>query len=411
MTAKKKSSNKIATPTLRRGESQRKNGSYDFRWTDADGRRHTIYASTLTELRLKELQVITDQEKGLKPETRCLTVNDMFVLWTQLKRGLKDNTLQNYRYLYDTFVKPSFGKKKLSTLVKSDVKRFYNTLADERCLSINTIDNVHTVLHQILDMAVDDAIIRNNPSSNVLKELKLNHAKPDKRRALSVAEEQRFLDFLRSSEQYRHWYPVFALMLGTGLRVGEAVGLRWCDIDFEANVIDINHTLVYYRHAVNGCYCNIHTPKTRNGIRRVPMMNMVKDALLQEKHRQDQAGIVCTSSIDGYTDFVFINRFGDPQHQGTLNKALRRIIRDYNDQEFEHHMAPKVFLPHFSCHILRHTFTTRMCEAGLNIKVMQEVLGHADVSTTLNIYADATQEHQQAVFADFEEYLVKHSLL
>ena len=254
MTAKQKSSNKNTTHALRRGESQRKNGTYDFRWTDTDGRRHTIYASTLTELRLKEQQVRKEQTEGLKPETRSLTVNDLYALWVQLKRGLKDNTFQNYVYLYDAFVKPTLGKKRLSTLVKSDVKRFYNTLADERGLSITTIDNVHTVLHQILDMAVDDSIIRTNPSSNMLKELKLTHVKPDKRRALSAVEEQRFLRFLLSSNQYRHWYPVFALMLGTGLRVGEAVGLRWCDVDFDANYIDVNHTLVYYRHAVNGCY-------------------------------------------------------------------------------------------------------------------------------------------------------------
>lgn len=105
----------------------------------------------------------------------------------------------------------------------------------------------------------------------------------------------------------------------------------------------------------------------------------------------------------------FVNRFGDPQHQGTLNNALRRIIRDYNEQELLTHTVKPVFLPHFSCHILRHTFTTRMCEAGVNIKVMQEVLGHADVSTTLNIYADVTQEYQQAAFADLEEHLSAHS--
>lgn len=409
MTAKRIPTSKKAIPTLRRGESQRKNGTFDFRWTDTEGRRHTIYASTLDELRAKEQQVAQDQTDGIKAETRSITVNDLYELWAQIKRGLKDNTFQNYRYLYDAFVRPSFGKKRLSALVKSDVRRFYNTLAEERGLSINTIDNVHTVLHQILDMAVDDAFIRTNPSSNVLKELKLTHAKPDKRRALTSMEEQRFLSFLRSSEQYRHWYPVFALLLGTGLRVGEAVGLRWCDIDFEANVIDVNHTLVYYRHAVNGCYCNIHTPKTRNGIRRVPILAKVKEALLWEQQRQAEQGITCRSSIDGYTDFIFVNRFGDPQHQGTLNKALRRIIRDYNEQELLTHTVKPVFLPHFSCHILRHTFTTRMCEAGVNIKVMQEVLGHADVSTTLNIYADVTQEYQQAAFADLEEHLSTHS--
>ena len=80
------------------------------------------------------------------------------------------------------------------------------------------------------------------------------------------------------------------------------------------------------------------------------------------------------------------------QHQATLNKAIRRIIRDCNDEQFEKSEEPEVLLPHFSCHSLRHTFTTRMCEAGVNIKVIQDALGHSDISTTLNIYADVTKE-------------------
>ena len=83
-----------------------------------------------------------------------------------------------------------------------------------------------------------------------------------------------------------------------------------------------------------------------------------------------------------YLDFIFINRFGQAQHQATLNKAIRRIIRDCNDEQFEKSEEPEVLLPHFSCHSLRHTFTTRMCEAGVNIKVIQDALGHTDISTT-----------------------------
>ena len=97
-------------------------------------------------------------------------------------------------------------------------------------------------------------------------------------------------------------------------------------------------------------------------------------------------GLHCEVTIDGYTDFIFINRFGQAQHQATLNKAIRRIIRDCNDEQFLHSDEPDVLLPHFSCHSLRHTFTTRMCEAGVNIKVIQDALGHSDISTTLNIY-------------------------
>ena len=392
--------------TLLKGESLHSNGKYQFRWTDEAGVRHSIYAPTLDDLRAKEALIAKDISDQVKPEARTLTLNDLFDRWRHLKRGLKDNTFQNYVYMYNQYVMPRFGYKRLSALVKSDLKHFYNALVDERGLSIATVDVVHNVVHQVLDMAVEDAYIRRNPADNVLKELRKELAlRRSKRRALTTAEQDLFLTYLRRSEQYRHWYPVFAVLIGTGLRVGEAVGLRWCDVDFDANVIDVNHTLVYYRHAVNGCYCNIHTPKTRNGIRRVPMLGIVKETLHLEKQRQADSGITCTKSIDGYTDFIFVNRFGDPQHQGTLNKALRRIIRDYNEQELARRTEPKVFLPHFSCHILRHTFATRMCEAGMNIKVMQEVLGHADVSTTLNIYADATAEFQQAAFSDFEQFL------
>ena len=107
------------------------------------------------------------------------------------------------------------------------------------------------------------------------------------------------------------------------------------------------------------------------------MLAHVKAAFLEEKQNQLDANMSCTATIDGYTDFIFVNRFGRPQHQGTLNKALRRIIRDCNDDVLSQGITPDtVLLPRFSCHILRHTFTTRLCEAGVNIKVIQDILGH-----------------------------------
>ena len=391
---------------LRKGEQRRPNGTFGFRWTDEKGKRHTIYAQTLEQLRDKEEGIEKDLCDKIKTEARFVTVNDLFALWKQLKRGLKDNTFQNYQYLYNMYVAPKFGKKRISSLVKSDVKRFYNTLADERQLAISTIDGVHTVLHQVLDMAVDDAYIRKNPADNVLKELKQAHASTrEKRRALTQAEQELFLKFLGRTEKYRHWYPIFAVMIGTGMRVGEVVGLRWCDVDFEEGTIDINHTLVYYNHAVNGCYFNVHTPKTQNGNRKIPMLDFVREAFLLERRNQEEAGTRCKVTIDGYTDFIFVNRFGMTQHQGTLNKALRRIIRDCNDEVLLEGKRKPILLPHFSCHNLRHTFTTRMCEAGVSVKVIQDILGHADVSTTLNIYADATKEMKQSEFANFEAFL------
>lgn len=391
---------------LHKGECQRSNGSYMFRWYDEDGSRQTIYAKTLEELREQEARIEKDRRDGIRAEARSATLDDVYELWRELKRGIKDNTFQNYIYLYDVFIAPLIGRKRIAELAKSDIKRFYHTLVDERGLLLSTVDSVHTVLHQVLDMAVDDNYIRRNPADNVLKELKqVRERTGNKRHALTVAQQGAFLSYIKGTKKYPHWYPVFAVMLGTGMRVGETVGLRWCDIDLDRGMIDVNHTLVYYRHAVNGCYCNIHPTKTAAGKRMIPMMAEVKEAFLLERKRQEEAGILCRAVIDGYTDFIFINRFGDAQHQGTLNKALRRIIRDYNDEILTEGKPLDSLLPYFSCHILRHTFATRMCEAGINIKVIQETLGHTDVATTLNIYTDVTQSFQRVEFSSLEAYL------
>ncbi len=393
----------VKKPFLHKGEQQRSNGTFGYQWTDSNGKRHTVYAKTLLELREKEKEILKDIVDDIKPEARCKTINDVYERWKDLKRGLKDNTFQNYQYLYTMYVSPKFGKRKISSLVKSDLKQFYNSLVDERGLAITTVDGVHTVLRQVLDLALDDAYIRRNPADNVLKELKKARGlEAEKRYALTQSEEALFLDFLKRTTKYQHWHSIFAVMLGTGMRVGETVGLRWCDIDLEDGIIDINHTLVYYRHEVNGCYCNIHSPKTKAGKRKVPMLETVRKAFLEEKKNQQQAGIRCEAKVDGYTDFIFVNRFGQPQHQGTLNKALRRIIRDCNDEVLNKVNREVILLPPFSCHTLRHTFATRMCEKGVNIKVIQDVLGHADVSTTLNIYADATKDLKMKEFANLD---------
>lgn len=397
---------------LKTGEGMRPNGTYEYRWTDRDGKRRRVYAKTLDELRAKEKEIAKDRSDGIKPEARYVTINELFDLWKQVKRGLKDNTFQNYLYMYDTFVRPEFGKNRISTLKKSDVKRFYNHLADERGLQASTIDSVHTVLHQVLQMAVDDDFLRNNPSDNVLKELKQSHVfKTEKRKALTKPQQDLLLDFLRRNHTYNHWYPIMAVMVGTGLRVGEVTGLRWCDIDLENGIIDVNHTLVYYCHRSevekNHCYFNVNTPKTENSNRQVPMLDFVKEAFIEERARQEALGVTCRASVDGYTDFIFVNRFGDVQHQGTLNKAIRRIIRDCNDEVLLREEPDPVLLPHFSCHSLRHTFTTRMCEAGVNIKVIQDALGHSDISTTMNIYADVTKELKVAEFTGLNDYFHK----
>lgn len=393
---------------LRTGESERADGYYTYRWTSRNGKRHSVTASSLDELRVKEEQILRDTSDGIRADAQNVTVNDLYELWKSLKRNLKGNTYSNYCYMYHQFVSEAIGKLPICKLKRSDVKRFYNMLADERNLKIATIDNIHTVLHQVLQLAVEDNYVRQNVSDNMLKELKMSHHfEEDHRRALTVPEQELFLSFIADEScQYHHWWPIFTVMVYTGMRVGEICGLRWEDIDMEAGMIDVNHTLVYYNHRdEHGCYFSIHTPKTKAGNRQIPMTEEVKTAFIEEKRCQEECGIRCNATVDGYANFIFINRFGNVQHQGTLNKALRRIIRDCNDKQLSKGKKNPVLLPNFSCHSLRHTFTTRLVEAGVNIKVIQELCGHSRSDVTLDIYTTVTKELKQREFGNFEAKL------
>ncbi|MBR0529689.1 MAG: site-specific integrase [Ruminococcus sp.] len=393
---------------LKKGESQREDGTYMFRYTLPNGKRIYKYDPTLEGLREKEREIDRCRTDHLRTDCDNVTLNTVADAWFGTKRGLKDNTAQNYRYMYDQFIRPDFGCSRIRLIKHSDVLRYYNTLIDERGLKPATVDNVHTVLHQIFDLAVQDGYLRNNPSDNALRHLKqARNLDTEKKRALTQEEQDIFLGFLSRNGIYHHWYPIFYIMLNTGMRVGEITGLCWEDVDLDKGFISVNHTLVYYNHKENGCYFNIHTPKTKAGIRTIPILEGVRAAFEQEREFQQETNTECSVSIDGYTDFIFVNRFGNVHNQNTLNKALRRITRDCNEEIIAKSKGKEnvTLLPRFSCHNLRHTFATRLCESGINLKVIQEVLGHADFQTTMNIYTDATKDLQQKEFKAFENFM------
>ncbi|MGT2885294.1 site-specific integrase [Streptococcus macedonicus] len=232
MINKKRKDNK--NRILKDGEYQRPNGSYEYRWRDKRRKMNSIYAKSLVELREKEKQIIKDSLNGLNI-TKKVSVDDLYQKWKLLKRGLKDNTFKNYQYLYEYFVSGQLGNVIITNVKKSDVRSFYNYLAEERHVKVSTIDSIHTVLHQVLQVAVDDEYIFNNPADNALKELKQSRTSGKKgHRALTLKEQQLFEKFLENTSRYKGWYPVFITMLWTGLRVGEVTGLRWEDIDFES---------------------------------------------------------------------------------------------------------------------------------------------------------------------------------
>lgn len=396
---------------LKAGETERKQGGYQFRWNTGDGKRHYIYAKDLRELRNKEKEIIHDMDDGIRTDNLKLTLNDLYTIWLDVKKGLKPNTFNNYRYMYKHFVKNSLGQYKVRLLHRTDIKRFYNHLVDVEGLKVNTVGTIHLIIHQILQLAVEDDVLRKNVSDNGLRDLKkVRGLHQNKRKALTIAQQDLFLTFLKNNPKYNHWYPTFAIMLGSGLRVGELTGLRWQDIDLKNNVINVNHTLVFYeRSKAKRTGFGINTPKTKAGNRSVPMIKTVKDAFLQQREYLKDNNLESIDIIDGFQDFIFINRFGHVQHQGTLNKAIKRIIRDANFEALDKNPSIKEenLLPNFSCHTLRHTFTTRLIESGMNVKVIQEALGHSDIQTTLDIYADVTKELKQQQFANFEDFIAE----
>lgn len=147
----------------------------------------------------------------------------------------------------------------------------------------------------------------------------------------------------------------------------------------------------------------ITTPKTAAGTRTIPMLKAVKEALLQIREMQLHLG-GSKISIDGHQDFVFVSSAGRPYVLKTINAAIKRILRDY-EQEDTKRVAeglPSRPIRPFTSHNLRHTFCTRFCENETNLKVIQSIMGHSDIQTTMDIYAEATEAKKNEAIANLE---------
>ncbi len=392
--------------TLRTGESWRaQDERYAYSYMDPLGRRKWVYSKDLLELREKEKQLMRDQLDGLDLYAAGkATVNNTFDRYISTKYDLRDSTRNGYLYTYNKFVRDTFGKKKLIDVKYSDVLQFYLHLLNVDGLALGSLDNVHSVLHPTFELAVRDDIIRKNPSDGVMREISKKSGKNKGiRHSLTMEQQKAFMDYMANHPIYYHWWPLFAVLLGTGTRIGECLGLRWEDIDMEKKVISINHSLTYYRsHDRKQQMKRISLPKTEAGIRTIPMLDVVKYAFEIEQEQQlDEMGRLNRQVIDGMTGFVFQNRDGKVPNPQTINITLHRIQDSYNAEETLNAAKEKrepLLLPRFSCHHLRHTFATRLCEAESNLKVIQSVMGHRNIETTMDIYAEATDQKKQESF-------------
>lgn len=384
---------------LRKGETQRKYDlMYIYTYTDPfTHNRKYLYSKDLMELREKEKTLIRDQLDGLDVYAAGKSdLNFVFDRYISTKTELRSTTHTNYTYIYNHFVRDTFGKKKIADIKYSDVLHFYLYLLKEKGIQVNTLETVHTVLRPTFQLAVRDGLIRTNPCDGVMAEVKKRPGKNHGvRHALTIEQQRAFMNYIADHPIFYRWRPLFTVLLGTGCRIGEVIGLRWKDLDYEKSMIHINHSVTYYPRSDNSYRCEfqVSLPKTDAGIRTIPMMEEVRDAFLEEKAMQKETGIKNEVEVDGMSGFIFCNRFGNLHNPQAINRAIKRITEAHNSEEIvkaKKENRPPIIIPHFSCHHLRHTFCTRFCENETNVKIIQAVMGHANIETTLDIYAEVT---------------------
>ena len=384
---------------LRPRECQRKDGLYMYQYNDMYGKRRVIYATDLLKLREREKEVLRNLEDNIDSYLgEKMTLNAAYERYMSGKINLKHSTKVNYNYMYDLVIRDTLGKRKVNKICFSELKAFYSSFLASGRFKMRSIEIIHTLLHPTFDMLVRDGIIRKNPSDGIIAELKQSIEWERKsRHALTIEQQTAFMKYVRDSPIFYHWFPIFVFFLGTGCRVGEVTGLCWEDVDFEERILTIQRTLIYRPEEDRTSTFHVSKPKTKAGIRQIPMEDEVYRILREEYEYQKTEGF-SKQTIDGQSGFVFRNRYGTVLNPASINRAIQRICNYYNEAETEAAQAENrkpLILPKFSCHVLRHTFCTRYCEVESNIKVIQDIMGHADISTTMDIYAEVTNSKKQ----------------
>ena len=395
--------------SLRKGESYREDkGLYYFQYRDSLNRKRVIYRKDIMALRKIEDEVKQDLADNIRTyEAAHITINDGFEQYMSIKHELKPSTRAGYIDTYNRYVRNTIGNKLLKDIKYSDAKRFYSYLLEERNLSIPTVESVQTLLHPIFSFAVRDDIIRKNPTDGIMKELKGSWNYEKKERVVLTREQAiALLDYVENHPMFYHWLTILTVLIGTGMRISELCGLRWVDVDFKKREISINHHVVYRRFEGDKKMClHVLTPKTKKGCRIIPMHDEVYHALLAEYAHQSATGF-CTAEVDGWSGFIFKNRFGGVYREGPINHAIHRVVKNYNEEEkrkAEKENREPELVPDFSSYTMRHTFCTRFHECGPDDKALQDIMGHADYRTTRETYTHSSNEAKHKAVRKLEE--------
>ena len=335
-----------------------------------NGQTYTTYGKNLRETtkQLEELKYKVEHKIYFKEID--VIIDTWFNTWLNVYRRphVKDGTIEVYTRTYKCYIQKVFGKRKLKDVRIDEIQNFYNNMAKQ--YSRNTLESCRAVLNGMYQQAVTLNIIQKNPVSyaKLPRDTRQQHIK-----VMTQAEQTLFLQYAKNSR----YYPMYEIALFTGMRSGELRGLQWEDIDFEQNVIHVTHSLLYLNHMYY-----LGETKTPNSIRDIPMLTNVKKLLKKQRYNQfierQNIGEFWNPDTE-FKNLVFTNEVGNPinrdRFKRELDKIVNKIQKDY------------INFPHITPHTFRHTFATRSIEQGIPPKVLQSLMGHKDLATTMDIYA------------------------
>ena len=384
------------------GESQRKDGKYEYKYQDAWGKRKTVYSWKLTptdrvpagkrddiSLREKIKQIQKDLNSNITPDGGNFTVLELVEKYISQKTGVRHNTRSNYNFVVNVIKKEAFGQKRIDKIKVSDAKEWLIKMQQMDGRGYSSIHTIRGVVRPAFQMAVDDDLLVKNPFEFQLNTVVVNDSVT--REAITRQQERDFLEFVKNDKHFCKYYDGIYILFKTGLRISEFVGLTKKNLDFENNRIIVDHQLQRTRDMK---YI-IEDTKTESGERMVPMTPEVKEAF--QRILANRKNPKVEPMVDGYSGFLYLDKNGRPMVALHWEKYFQHIREKYNK-------IYRVQMPKVTPHVCRHTFCSNMAKSGMNPKTLQYIMGHSDISVTLNVYThlnydDAEEEMQKVVEA------------